>query len=176
MSREDINLSRRSFLRGNMLTSQGRKKNAQITQPLGPSPPQLGQVSYSACLACATQACVSACEEDIIRIHPENHQLASAPYLDFTRNGCTFCGECGNACPEILDQDPSLSKIIGKLLLDKEKCLAWNGVYCMSCVGRCTEKALRLDKQRLLLINDALCNGCGNCIRPCPVEALSVCQ
>lgn len=175
MSSEGVDVTRRSFLRGNALTSEGRARDAKIRNPLGPPPPWLGEIlDQDKCSNC-TQPCITSCQPGIIKIHPDNHLLSSLPYLDFGRNGCTYCGDCTEACPEFTetiqkDQPP----FIGKITLDKDKCHAWNGVFCMSCIGRCEVSALALNQRRQLEVDTDLCNGCGNCIRTCPADALTV--
>lgn len=47
------------------------------------------------------------------------------------------------------------------------KCL-----HCGGCVGSCPQNAIYLNDY-ILEFDDALCNGCGRCIKLCPVAALS---
>mgnify|MGYP001551315715 CR=1 FL=1 len=174
MNSSDVDLTRRGFLRGRMLTSEGRERQEKEMKPLGPVIPWLQQVvSMETCGDCA-QPCVSSCSQQVIANHPQSHQLAGTPYLDFSQSGCTWCGDCTEACPE-LDQciDP-VGMNIGTVELNRQQCHAWNGVFCMSCIGYCDATALSLNPQRQLQIDAALCNGCGRCVSPCPGTALSV--
>jgi ferredoxin-type protein NapF len=167
---------RRAFLRGTFLTREGRSGEAQRRQPLGPLPPwHRGQPLESACAGC-DHPCVEACTMDVIRLHPSTHGLAGVPYLDFHATGCTFCGACRAACPLTAatgtGQEPT--PVIGRVHLDRMACLAWNGVICMACMGRCEARALAPDRQRRVRVDTARCTGCGHCVAACPTSALRV--
>lgn len=168
-----VDIGRRNFLRGAALTAKGRQALVRQQAPLGPSPPGMSVlVEQDFCNRC-DQACVSACEQHIIAIHPAGHSLAGYPWLDFSVAGCTFCGKCVAACP--LDQSLNDSTTVaGQLTIEQGRCLSWNGVLCMSCVSACQQRAISLDKQRRLVITSGNCNGCGGCVSTCPVGVLAV--
>jgi ferredoxin len=60
----------------------------------------------------------------------------------------------------------------GRVRLDREVCLAWNGVTCASCVTPCAAGALKRDRRGRVVLDRAACTGCGDCVAPCPVGAL----
>jgi ferredoxin-type protein NapF len=167
---------RRAFLRGSLLTREGRAQETRRRQPSGPPPPwHTGLPLETLCVDCA-HPCVDACEPGIIRLHPAGHDRAGIPWLDFQEAGCTFCAACAEACPVEVERFGSgiPAPRIGDLKLNRETCLAWNGVICQSCVGPCPVHAPGINRQRQLIIDADLCNGCGMCIRACPLDALRV--
>lgn len=170
-----IDHARRGFLIGQPLTSEGRRDYAQKQARQGPYPPGLRAVIDAGnCIDCA-QPCVDACEENIIQAHPEQHALHRQPHLVFTQRGCTFCLNCTAACPKISwESDPVECDSIGNIALNQGACLAWSGVFCMSCLGACPLKALSLDFSRKLITETDRCTGCGHCVARCPTQALSV--
>jgi ferredoxin-type protein NapF len=165
---------RRAFLRGALLTRAGRATEARRRQPLGPPPPWHGDLALEPhCPGCA-HPCVSACETNIIRLHPADHALAGVPYLDFHQGGCTFCRACVEACPLEIETSAADRPVIGSAVLDRSTCIAWDDVICMACSGRCEYHAIHTTHQRRAQVDAAVCNGCGQCVSACPVHALTI--
>ena len=169
-----MDTGRRLFLRGASLTREGRARAVRQKAPLGPSPPWMSDLlQRDGCGGC-NRACAAACDQDIIRFHPRGHALAGFPYLAFADAGCTLCGDCVEACP--LDF-PTAGRAprLGTAQLERGRCLAWQDVICMSCLGACQLRALRREPHSHRVTVDAdRCNGCGMCVRVCPADALSV--
>jgi len=162
---------RRGLLTGAFLTQQGRENIKRSQRPLGPLPPWHQQV-IEKCSQCE-QECTTSCPQKIINVHPEEHTHAGTPWLNFSVTGCTFCGDCAEACPS-LETFEKENVQLGAVQIVYEKCLTWNGVFCMSCVGKCDVRALQLDERRRLKLKNDLCTGCAMCLHACPADALSL--
>jgi ferredoxin-type protein NapF len=117
---------------------------------------------------------VTACEPDIIRMHPADHELAGTAYLDFGNSGCTFCRACVTACPMEIEVNESVNPPIGKARLNRDTCIAWADVICMSCQERCDYHAISTEYQRRAQVDNDRCTGCGMCVAVCPVGALNI--
>ena len=165
---------RRAFLRGSLLTREGRAQEVARQQLLGPPPPwHQGLPLADHCLDCP-HPCIDACEPGIIHLHPSDHDQAGLPYLDFSNNGCTFCQACVAACPMEIEAAADTRPVIGTAQLNRNTCIAWDDVICMSCSGRCDYHAITTVHQRRAQVDAQICNGCGMCVAACPVRALSI--
>ena len=169
-----VNNNRRAFLRGSFLSREGRAREAVRQQPLGPRPPwHRGLQLESTCTDC-THPCTTACDPGIIHLHPTDHELAGLPYLDFSANGCTFCQDCVEACPIEIEVADTEAPDIGKAEVNHDTCIAWHEIICQSCIGVCEFEAITSTYMRNPEVNYQLCNGCGICVRYCPLDALTV--
>jgi len=122
------------------------------------------------CTRCSD--CVAACPEDIVVKGDGGY-----PAVDFTRGLCTFCEACAKACPEPifdLSQTPPWPNVVEIA----DRCLARRGVYCQSCGDPCEARAIRftLSPGRVPMpsVDAVTCTGCGACVAPCPVGAITV--
>ncbi len=151
------------FLRGDF---SGR------SAPLRP-PWALAEAEFAArCDRCG--ACIDACPTHILR-----RARGDYPTVDFGFGECLFCGDCVEACgPGALQKQAGGTPWSLRASIDAERCLAYRGVECRSCVDPCEPRAIRM---RLRVGGAALpeleqrhCRGCGACYAPCPVGAISL--
>lgn len=122
----------------------------------------------SACDRCG--GCAAQCAEDIIVFDSRG-----LPELDFSKGGCTFCGECTSACETAALSAQGAWPWTIKL---SQKCLSLSGVQCRVCQDTCDQSAILFKLQvggaATPVIRTEACNGCGFCIAPCPSNALSL--
>ena len=170
-----VDVNRRSFIIGGLLTRRGRAQTARFSRPWGVSPPWLSAaMCEGACRGCG-RPCGSACEQGIIEFHPEEHADAGTPYLNFYTGGCTFCEACVEACPANISIDAQ-SLPLRTAILDEQRCLAWSDVICLSCKGLCPEHAIVWDRRMRPGIDAKRCSGCGGCVGACPAQAIDIAE
>ena len=121
----------------------------------------------SECSKCDAK-CATVCEVEIIKIAQD-----STPYLDFSKNGCTYCDDCVSACDfGVLTLD-NQHHIEANVIINKDKCVSYEGVMCFSCKDPCIDNAIDFQAMFMPTINEK-CTSCGFCISRCPVEAIEV--
>lgn len=150
---------RRGFLRG-----RGARR------PIRP-PWALAEAAFvDRCTRC--HACVERCPEQVLVAAD-----GGFPEFDPGRGGCTFCGDCVDACgPAVLDR-PAGARPWDLRATISEDCFGAHGIVCQSCRDDCEAGALqfapggrpaapRLDLER--------CTGCGACVASCPGHAITL--
>lgn len=159
-----VGLQRRDLLRGRM----ARPPVAPVPRPPGAVAEELFARSCDGCAACAF-----ACPEKVIRLDADHR-----PILSFRHGECTFCDACAKACPTgaIVVEGGRPWTMLAEI---SGRCIAVGGVHCRSCGDACpTSAALRFvplaDGRFLPLVDEAACTGCGACVAPCPVDAITV--
>jgi ferredoxin-type protein NapF len=114
---------------------------------------------------------VPACPTKIVFI------VRGFPQVDFKHGECTFCGACVAACkPRALVRDGREAWSIKAQV--SGNCFSLRGVECRICGDHCPVTAIRFSPRLggppIVEINTGSCTGCGACVAPCPVAALSV--
>jgi ferredoxin-type protein NapF len=125
--------------------------------------------SAQGCLECTTSACKTVCEEGIVV-----REGTAEPYLDFSRRGCTFCGECITACESDCFVAEPVKALKAEIQIGILSCLAWNKTICRSCADVCNEKAIQFTGLWFPEIDPLACTACGFCVGVCPAFAISI--
>jgi ferredoxin-type protein NapF len=123
-----------------------------------------------ACTQCGK--CIAACPTRIIT---KGH--AGYPIVDFANAACTFCGACADVC-----KDACFDRGAGAPWSLKAKissaCVEPKGVACRMCADVCEPRAIRFRPKLgggstpTVGLDD--CTGCGACLVPCPVNAITI--
>ncbi len=145
------------------------KKAAQEKPEQQIRPPYNNDASlfHKECPACDAK-CATVCEVEIIKIAQD-----ATPYLDFSKNGCTYCDDCALACDFGVLTLENKKQINATVTIHTEECVSWEGVMCFSCKDPCLENAIDFKAMFMPSINDN-CTACGFCISRCPVQAIQV--
>ncbi len=145
---------------------------ADVLRPPG----ALGESDFMArCIKC--ERCISVCPTDILQpMGIEGGILqARTPLVSFDAGCCTFCDKCREVCPTaaIGSVDPWMPQNgrIGVATIHEDRCLAFLETgSCGICVDACPYGAMSFDEGRRPVIDETLCNGCGECVRICPAN------
>lgn len=154
--------NRRNFLRGRI--------SAQAAE-LRPPWALAEEIFTTTCTRCGN--CARACPTGIIRQGDGGY-----PTIDFSRGECTFCGDCVAACtPQALQRQENTAAWTLRARIG-EACVARHQVECRICGEQCGEGAIRFPPRLGGIAEPELdtgrCTGCGACVAPCPVQAITV--
>lgn len=156
-----VDASRRGFFRG-------RPRPRAENRP----PWALPEATFiDTCTRC--NDCLSACPEAIIISGDGGY-----PSIDFKRGECTFCADCVTACQAhaLSRQEDQPAWSIKATI--SPACLPHHGVECRVCGDYCASRAIRftprLGGSPLPAVDTELCTGCGACLAPCPVNAITL--
>ncbi|MDO5623657.1 MAG: ferredoxin-type protein NapF [Pseudomonadota bacterium] len=172
-----IDPRRRSFLRGRM---------AEAAAPQAPAvqrPPwALAEARFAEqCTRC--HACVTACPRGVLAVGD-----GGFPAVDFSAQGCDFCGACDTACaPRALNRaaaeaahgpDALRAAWPGWQVRIAPHCLALQKVECRTCGDACDARAIRfrpaLGGIAQMQLDPQACTACGECVAVCPVGAAAM--
>jgi len=157
-----MTISRRQFLRG---------KFSDNGNPIRP-PWSLPEDQFiQTCSRCSE--CIARCPEHIIKVGSGGY-----PEIIFNEGGCTFCGECTAVCEDqalrySVDLQPW--KLTASVSND---CISLRGITCNACKDACDDQAIVFNSIPGGIsgpeIKISLCTGCGFCVYPCPVRAITL--
>jgi ferredoxin-type protein NapF len=121
------------------------------------------------CLDCKDKPCKRCCPENIVVLTADG-----TPRLDFSKRGCTFCGDCAEACQVKCFSKDEHKLITVNISLNILNCLAWNGTICRSCADVCDENAVKFLGLFHPEIDPSSCTSCGFCIGVCPSQVIKI--
>lgn len=165
------NLSRRHFLRGEFLgTLTPEHKKLQQTNYLRPPWAVANAAFIEGCSRCGD--CIAVCETQIL-VRGEG----DFPEIRFSQGECTFCQKCVQVCQAPIFRAVSEAPFNHKVKIGAS-CLTHNHIECRVCQDNCPTRAIKFVWQAGGIaqpqINLEACNGCGGCIKPCPMNAISL--
>lgn len=116
--------------------------------------------------------CLAACPTGLLK-----RGQGGYPEADFADAACTFCGDCAAACATGAIGRDTTQKPWSFGIAIGEGCLAAQNVECRVCGEACDADAIRFRPRiggvPLPDVDNAACTGCGACIAPCPVVAVT---
>ena len=118
-------------------------------------------------------ACVKACPTGLL-----SKSADGTPAVSFKNAECTFCSDCVSSCETgALVQSDTPWDLSAQI---STACLSQQGITCRVCGDRCDARAisfqLALKGRALVVLDDDACTGCGACVAPCPVDAITIHQ
>lgn len=131
----------------------------------------------SSCIRC--DRCRAICPTKAIGVGGISEGVVNVrlPVLDFREGYCSMCDgdfKCIAACPTgaLSLFDPKAEKL-GMAIVDETECQLYgiSGHCDAPCIDACEWDALSLDQNGRLVVDEALCNGCGACEYVCPTSA-----
>lgn len=160
-----IDARRRGFLRGAIGPQHGPTPALRPPWAIDPD-----AAFTERCTRCGD--CLRACPRGVLKAGDGGY-----PVIDFAQQGCSLCGDCSRACPT-----GAIGPVTGAAFAWRvqiaDSCLAQHGVECRVCGDACDTRALRFAPARggiaQLRVAPEACTGCGDCVAPCPVGAISL--
>jgi ferredoxin-type protein NapG len=176
---------RREFFRetlGQLVSEVAERAEKRVAPQRHFRPPgAIDEIQFLAtCTRCSV--CIDVCPVNAIVKAPSSSGLAvGSPILRPEIRACVVCEDmpCAQACaPRALIVPPRLWEgyRFGKLALDPDRCITFDGVTCGVCVDVCPvgETAIVGDEEGRPVIKEEGCVGCGECVKACVTRPSSL--
>lgn len=156
---------RRHFLRGSL-------SNPATPVALPQRPPwALTETAFTErCTRC--DACARACPRSLIHAGD-----GGFPVISFADQGCDFCTQCLKTCPSGALSANAQPPFAARVHI-ADTCLNRQQVECRICGDACDTRALQFAPApggiSSLAVMHERCTGCGECLGPCPVGAITM--
>lgn len=158
-------VSRRGLFRAFVSAAKQSTPQTSSSHPVHPLPPgALPDAQFRRqCTHC--NACIEACPMGILQQHDDGF-----PQLAIEYASCDGCGLCIAACePQALRPqsrfDTALRPVFSNACLNPTR-------PCHQCAEHCPELACTFDHAGIPMVDTERCNGCGECLVQCDVEAV----
>ena len=155
------------------------KQTLDRETPLTPPGSKSVKDFYRRCTAC--QLCVQACPNKVLRPSTDIDRLMQ-PEMGYENGYCRpECTECSKVCPSgailQITAEEKTQYHIGTASVNRELCVAEKGTKCGNCARHCPVGAISLvqnaDGNRVPVVNEERCIGCGACENLCPSRPIS---
>jgi ferredoxin-type protein NapF len=164
MNEKQVKLNRMQFLRGNF---DGKKS------PIRP-PWAKPEIEFVELCEYKCEKCIQICPTNILVLGRNKF-----PHVDFSKGECDFCGLCVDNCKYNALEKNLDDEFIWNIKANIEnKCLSINAITCRVCGEHCDLDAIKFKLQiggkAIPKIDLDICNGCGACFVPCPINAINI--
>ncbi len=117
--------------------------------------------------------CVSVCPHYALRVcHDDRSPFFGKPIIVPRETPCYLCDDryCVQSCPTPALEKSRATRLSGVAKIDAKRCLAFEGLFCQSCVNACplSGKALLFNEHNQPVVQAQHCTGCGICEFSCP--------